>query len=51
MEGKEFQNKIKPIEQENKELEQELISIGFAFIALNKIKKENIIFLKFKLKN
>jgi hypothetical protein len=50
MEGKEFKNKIKTIEQENKELEQELISIGFAFIALNKIKKENIIFPQIQIK-
>jgi hypothetical protein len=43
MESEKFKNKIKTIEQENKELEQEFTSIGFSFITLDKIKKENII--------
>jgi len=43
-------NKIKTSEQNNKELEQEFISIGFAFIFLDKIKRENIIFPQIQIK-
>ena len=50
MEGKEFKNKIKKIESKNKELEQEFISIGFSFITLEKIKKENIILPQIQIK-
>jgi uncharacterized protein YutD len=50
MEDKEFKNKIKLVESKNKELEQEFISIGFAFITLEKIKKENIILPQIRIK-
>jgi hypothetical protein len=50
MESEKFKNKIKTIEQENKELEQEFISIGFSFITLDKIKKENIILPQVEIK-
>jgi len=50
MEGKEFKNKIKKIESKNKELEQEFTSIGFSFITLEKIKKENIILPQIQIK-
>jgi len=48
MEGKEF--KIRQIESKNKELEQEFTSIGFSFITLEKIKKENIILPQIQIK-
>ena len=50
MEGKEFKNKIKRVESKNKELEQEFASIGFSFITLEKIKKENIILPQVEIK-
>ena len=50
MKSEEFKNKIQTIEQRNIELEQEFISIGFAFITLNKIKKENIILPQVQIK-